>query len=365
MTRLFIGCCVLGCCVALLAATAAAHELRPAYLRIAALGEDGREIAAEAPESEAGAPRYDVFWKQPLGLTHLTPRFPDGCEAAPAGVASRTPGALPCEGCPPRAPPLRALAGRYTLTCEAGLRGGVVAVEGLAGTITDVLLQVTLADGTRISRLLTAASPSAVVGGSGGAPVLAHLRLGVEHLLFGYDHILFVVALMFFLPSRPGRARVAKLVKTVTAFTVAHSVTLGVSALGWLQMPQAPVEAVIALSILFLAVEKLRGAQGTLTANHTWVVAFAFGLLHGFGFAGALANIGLPRENVLAALFLFNVGVELGQLAVVAAGLALVWLLTVARVPLPKHLVQAPLYAIGALSAYWFVVRTAAIVGWA
>ena len=350
MTRLFLGCCVLGCCVALLAATAAAHELRPAYLRIAALGEDEREIAAEALASEAGAQRYDVFWKQPLGLTHLTPRFPDGCEAAPAGVASRTP---------------RGLTGRYTLTCETGLRGGVVAVEGLAGTITDVLLQVTLADGTRISRLLTAASPSAVVGGSGGAPVFAHLRLGVEHLLFGYDHILFVVALMFFLPSRPGRARVAKLVKTVTAFTVAHSVTLGVSALGWLQMPQAPVEAVIALSILFLAVEKLRGAQGTLTANHTWVVAFAFGLLHGFGFAGALANIGLPRENVLAALFLFNVGVELGQLAVVAVGLALAWLLTVARVPLPKPVIHVPLYAIGALSAYWFVARTAAIVGWA
>ncbi len=345
MTR---GC--LACCVALLAATAGAHELRPAYLRIAALGEDGHEVDAEASERKAGAQRYDVFWKQPLGLTHLTPRFPDGCEAAPAGVAARTPGAL---------------ARRYALTCKAGLRGGEVAVDGLAGTITDVLLQVTLADGTSISSLLTPGSPSVIVGGSGGAPVFAHLRLGVEHLLFGYDHILFVVALMFFLPSRPGRARVAKLVKTVTAFTVAHSITLGVSALGWLQMPQAPVEAVIALSILFLAVEKLRGAQGTLTANHTWVVAFAFGLLHGFGFAGALANIGLPRENVLAALFLFNVGVEIGQLAVVAAGLALAWLLTIARIPLPKHVVHAPLYAIGALSAYWFVARTAAIVGWA
>ena len=329
----------LACCLALLATSAAAHELRPAYLRITAL--EG--------ENQTSAQRYDVFWKQPLGLTHLTPRFPDGCEAAPAGVAAYTPGAL---------------ARRYTLTCEAGLRGGEVAVEGLAGTITDVLLQVTLADGTSTSSLLTPGSPSVVVGG-GGAPVFAHLRLGVEHLLFGYDHILFVVALMFFLPSQPGRARVAKLVKTVTAFTVAHSITLGVSALGWLQMPQAPVEAVIALSILFLAVEKLRGAQGTLTANHTWVVAFAFGLLHGFGFAGALANIGLPRENVLAALFLFNVGVEIGQLAVVAAGLALAWLLTIARVPLPSHVVHAPLYAIGALSAYWFVARTAAIVGWA
>ena len=325
--------------MALLAATAAAHEVRPAYLRIAAAGEE-----------QADAQRYDVFWKQPLGLAHLTPRFPESCEAVPAGVDARTPGAL---------------ARRYTLTCEAGLRGGAVAVDGLAGTITDVLLQVTLADGTRVSSLLTPASPSVVIGGSGGAPVFAHLRLGVEHLLFGYDHILFVVALMFFLPSRPGRTRVAKLVKTVTAFTVAHSVTLGVSALGWLKMPQAPVEAVIALSILFLAVEKLRGSEGTLTASHTWVVAFAFGLLHGFGFAGALANIGLPRENVLAALFLFNVGVEIGQLAVVAAGLALAWLLTAAHIRLPRQVVQAPLYAIGTLSAYWFVARTAAIVGWA
>ena len=332
------------CCAALVAVAPAAHEVRPAYLRIEAAPVE--QQAGHTPDQPV-AERYDVFWKQPLGLAPLAPVFPDGCVAAPAGVDATAPGTL---------------ARRFTLTCEAGLRGGIVAIEGLEATITDVLLQITLAEGTRVSSLLTPASPSFVVGETGGAPVLAHLRLGVEHLLFGFDHILFVVALMFFLPPAPGRRRIAKLVKTITAFTAAHSITLGVSALGWLKAPQAPVEAVIALSILFLAVEKLRGTEGTITAEHTWVVAFAFGLLHGFGFAGALADIGLPHENALAALFLFNLGVEIGQLAVVAAGLALAWLLTAARIRLPRQVAHAPLYAIGALSAYWFVARTAAIV---
>ena len=333
----------LTCCVALVAVSAAAHEVRPAFLRVEPVPASGAPGNAEAAE------RYDVLWKQPLGLAPLAPLFPEGCTAAPAGVDATSPGAL---------------TRRFTLTCTAGLRGGVLAVEGLQGTVTDVLLQVTLADGARFSSLLTPASPSFVVGvaETGGAPLLTHLRLGVEHLLFGVDHILFVVALMFFLPAESGRRRIAKLVQTVTAFTVAHSITLGVSALGWLKVPQAPVEAVIALSILFLVVEKLRGAEATIAAQHTWVVAFAFGLLHGFGFAGALADIGLPRDHALAALFLFNVGVEIGQLAVIAAGIALAWLVTVARIRVPRPVVHAPLYAVGALSAYWFVARTAAIV---
>lgn len=333
-----------GCAAAALAAGALAHEVRPAYLRIEAAP------AAERAESGEPAERYDVLWKQPLAsgrLLPLAPVFPDGCEATPAATDAATAGAL---------------VRRFTLVCPRGLRGGTVAVDGLQGTITDVMLHVTLADGTRLAHLLKPAAPAFVVGGDGGASVLAHLTLGIEHLLFGFDHILFVVALLYFVPASPRRRRIRKLVQTVTAFTVAHSVTLGVSALGWLTVPQAPVEAVIALSILFLVVEKLRGAANTLTANHTWVVAFAFGLLHGFGFAGALADIGLPRDAVLASLFLFNVGVEIGQLAVVAAGLALAWLPSAVGVRVPPTVAYAPLYAIGVLSAYWFVARTVAIV---
>ena len=137
-------------------------------------------------------------------------------------------------------------------------------------------------------------------------------------MLFGFDHILFVIGLMFFI-SKPG-----PLIKTITAFTIAHSITLGLSALELVRLSQAPVEAVIALSILFLAVERLRGAEATITARHTWIVAFVFGLLHGFGFAGALADIGLPKGNALWALFLFNLGVEIGQLMIVAAALTVV-----------------------------------------
>ena len=336
-------------CLALLAVSASAHEVRPAYLRIEA-AESTQGAAAERAPVE----RYNVLWKQPLTagrLLGLTPVFPDGCEPTPA--------ALDAAG--------NALARRFTLVCEQGLRGGTVAIDGLEATLTDVMLHVTLADGTRLSHLLKPTSPSFVVGEDRAAPLLAHLSLGIEHLLFGIDHVLFVVALLFFLPVGAGGRGLGKLVKTITAFTVAHSVTLGVSALGWLRVPQAPVEAVIALSIVFLAVERLRAvprraALPTVTAEHTWVVAFVFGLLHGFGFAGALADIGLPRENLLAALFLFNVGVEIGQLAVVAVGLGVVWALARARIQPPRHVALAPLYAIGAFAAYWFVARTAAIV---
>ena len=195
------------------------------------------------------------------------------------------------------------------------------------------------------------------IDGSASAPAFAYLVLGIEHLLFGFDHILFVLCLLFFL-----HRRAIALVKAITAFTAAHSITLGLSALAVVQLPQAPVEAVIALSILFLAVEKLRAPPRSLTADHTWVVAFAFGLLHGFGFAGALADIGLPRDNLLLALLLFNIGVELGQLAVVAVALAAVWGLDRTRVEVPRWLAFAPLYGSGCLAAYWFVDRTVAIV---
>ena len=243
---------------------------------------------------------------------------------------------------------------------------------GLAGTITDVMLQVTLADGTRLSRLLKPSSPSATIGGD-GPQVLGYLLLGIEHLLFGYDHILFVVSLMFFTAPVSlvgGRLSVHPwaLVKTITAFTAAHSVTLSFAALDLARLPQAPVEAVIALSILFLAVEKLRGTTDSITAKHTWIVAFVFGLLHGFGFAGALADIGLPKGNALLALLLFNLGVEIGQLAIVALGIVLIWaVVSYLRAPhsrsVPRPVIEAPLYVTGGLSAYWLVARVAAIVG--
>lgn len=304
----------------------AAHEVRPAYL--------GIEAAADG--------HYEVLFKRPLTSAAPLPlvlRFPPRCETVSA-AADATP---------------EAFVQRFKLACAGGLRGETVAVDGLAAAITDVMLHVTLADGTQMAAMLRPAKPAVVIGES-AAPALAYLALGVEHLLLGVDHILFVLALMYFL------RRAADLVKAVTAFTVSHSITLALSALELVRLPQAPVEAVIALSILFLAVEKQRGGKQTLTARHTWLVAFAFGLLHGFGFAGALADIGLPKQNLLLALLLFNAGVEVGQLAVIAVALAFVAVVRRAPVIVPRHLVRAPLYASGCLAAYWFVARTATIV---
>ena len=305
------------------------HEVRPAYLGI----------------TETAPNTYDVLWKQPLlgdRRLPLEPAFPKHCALELQQVADVQ-----------RA----ALIQRWQADCgEQGLIGQRIGIDGLTATLTDVLVNVTLADGTAVSRLLRPESPHFVLEAGQGRAVLGYLVLGIEHLLFGIDHILFVIGLMFFI------SRLGPLVKTITAFTVAHSITLGLSALEVVRLSQAPVEAVIALSILFLAVEKLRGTEGTLTARHTWIVAFAFGLLHGFGFAGALADIGLPKAGALWALFLFNVGVEIGQLLIVAAALALLATLRWASITPPKWVTNAPLYGMGAVASYWLVSRTAVIL---
>ncbi|MCS5566658.1 MAG: HupE/UreJ family protein [Pseudomonadales bacterium] len=309
------------------AGSSLAHEVRPAYLEINA--HDDNE--------------YSVIWKQPLlngRPLSLQPEFPRDCVRSSSRIE-----ALGSE----------ALIERIELRCASSLEGRPVEVSGLTKTLTDVLVRAQLGNGTT-TILLRPESPSAALITDQSAPLTSYLRLGVEHLLFGIDHVLFVIGLMFFLD------RIGPLVKTITAFTVAHSLTLGISAVGLVRIPQAPIEAIIALSILFLAVEKLRGTTDSLLVRRTWVIAFIFGLLHGFGFAGALNDIGLPRENLLFALLLFNLGVELGQLAVVAGALlvaraALHWFS-----PTPQLVWQAPVYGIGAIASFWFVSRSVSIV---
>jgi hydrogenase/urease accessory protein HupE len=191
----------------------------------------------------------------------------------------------------------------------------------------------------------------------------SYLVLGVEHILGGVDHLLFVLALLLLVRG------VGRLVATVTAFTVAHSITLGAATLGWVHVPSAPVEATIALSIVFLASALARrhaprdhAAQDDLTGRFPWVVAFSFGLLHGFGFAGALTEIGVPQHAVPLALLFFNVGVELGQLAFVAAVLALGWLLRRVWRGEPVWWPSAAAYGIGSVAALWLIERTVAII---
>ena len=279
----------------LLATAAAAHETRPAYLQI----------------SETGRGRFDVVWKVPRRgemVLGLQVEWPEACNSA--GPLSRQ--ALG-----------NALVERRVIDCRsAGLKGQRIGIDGLANTITDALVRIAFADGTTWTHRLTPQQPSVVIPSAQSmASVSAvYFGLGVEHILTGPDHLLFVLAMLVITQGLWG------LVKTVTAFTVAHSITLGLAALGFIHVPQAPVEAVIALSIVFVAAEIVHGWQGRegIAAQAPWIIAFTFGLLHGFGFAGALSEIGLPQGHIPLALLFFNLGVEAGQLLFIGGILCVV-----------------------------------------
>lgn len=243
-----------------------------------------------------------------------------------------------------------------TLACSAGLVGEI-GMEGIGTSYSAAMLKLRWLDGARVYTI-TESQPSVQVFGSaqdrrgGGQIALAYTILGVEHILGGIDHLLFVICLLFLV----GFGR--QLVWTITAFTVAHSLTLICSALGWLTLRSAPVEAVIAMSIVLMAAEALR-REDTLTRRLPALVAFGFGLVHGLGFAGALTEIGLPENHLLLALLTFNLGVELGQLLTVAAAFALVVVLR--RFAWAMRLNVPVLYGIGAVAAYWSWGRVAAI----
>lgn len=313
-----------------LAPLASAHEARPAYLEI----------------NETTPGRYDVLWRTPLLSGMRLPvvlKLPD----AARNVVE---------------PSLRdfsdsRLERRVVEVADAGLAGRRIDFVGLQGTITDVLVRVQLADGTHATTLVRPSKPWLEIAAASGPLTVAAAFLdhGVEHILFGFDHLLFVLALILIVPSR----RV--LVVTITAFTLAHSITLALATLGVAYVPGPPVEAMIALSIVFLAGELIRLQRGavSLTAQRPWMIAFVFGLLHGFGFAGALTEIGLPQGDIPIALFAFNVGVETGQLAFI--GVVLGAFALVRRIEFPATVVRRALpaatYAIGTLAAFWFFDR--------
>jgi hypothetical protein len=313
------------------AVAATAHEVRPAYL----------EITERAPET------YDVVFKVPALGDELR-----------LGLALRLPEAVevvePVRG----AFTGRAHVQRSRIRRAGGLTGTTIAIDGLAATLTDGLVRVELAGGSVQTVRVTPDAPSFTVAAAPGSGAVArtYLALGVEHILLGVDHLLFVLALLILVPG----ARM--LLWTITAFTLAHSLTLAAATLGWVAVPPPPVEAVIALSIVFVAGEIVHGARGRpgISARQPWLVAFAFGLLHGLGFAGALHEIGLPQRAIPLALLAFNVGVELGQILFVGAVLAGAMLL--ARLPVrpPRAWRTAAAYGIGAVAAYWLVERVAA-----
>jgi len=245
----------------------------------------------------------------------------------------------------------------WQMKCNEGLTDKTLLIEGLKSTDTELLFRLELLSGISHSILLSPTNSSYHIpkDDSSWQIVQTYTWLGITHILIGFDHLLFVFALLLIVKN------MRRLLWTVTAFTLAHSLTMAVSTLGIAHIPQAPVEAIIALSILFLAMEIMHEKQGKvgLTSLYPWLIAFIFGLLHGFGFAGALAEIGLPQQAVTLALVFFNIGVELGQLVFVATVVLMVVILQRLTYPaLLDKLQTAVVYMIGGVSAFWLIERT-------
>jgi len=325
-----------GPCVALLgfvfaaAAPVLAHEVRPAYLEM-------REI---------GAGRFSVLWKVPMRgemRLSLAVRLPVRCKTAEH---------------PRRVDAGGAITERWQVECTDGLFGETVAIDGLDATLTDVLARVERANGTSQVVRLTPTEPAFVVAAAPRQLEMAatYLRLGIEHIWLGIDHLLFVLGLLLLVQGR------RRLIGTITSFTVAHSITLAAATLGVVRLSQAPVEAVIALSIVFVAGELAHERQGRAgwTRRWPWLVAFSFGLLHGFGFAGALREVGLPEQVIPIALLCFNLGVEIGQLLFLAAALPVIAWIRRTRFASPAWAWRVPAYGIGGLAAFWTLERVAA-----
>ena len=324
----------------LVAQPARSDELRPGYLELRQTAPDTYNLLFKIP-ARGDDLRLAVYLKLPEGTQDVgMPRasFGDG-----------------------------AYVERRTIRRDGGLAGRAVTIDGLSATSTDVLVRVeSLAGALQTERLSPTRTAFIVQTAPGAGEVAAtYLSLGVEHILFGFDHLLFVLALVILV--RDWR-RVAV---TVTAFTIAHSITLAVATLDLVNVPGPPVEATIALSIVLVAVEILNARHGkpSFTERLPWLVAFSFGLLHGFGFAGALAEVGLPQHAIPVALLFFNIGVEVGQLIFVAVVLSLIWLSRYAALLLLNvalvnrafgRLDGAIAYGIGGIAAYWLIERTAA-----
>lgn len=308
-----------------------AHELQPGSLQI-------KQLTSE---------RYEVLWRAP---TYYGKPHPAALQLPESWRTVGTPSV--------RRLPDSALHRRVVTVPDGAIDGSVIRFPGLASTITDVLVRLIRLDGTLTTAIARPDSPSVELAGQRSPWQVAgdYTVLGVDHILSGVDHLTFVLALLLIVSGW------RRLLVTVTSFTLAHSVTLAAATLGVVKVPGPPVEATIALSILFLASElaKVRRNESSLTARHPWVVAFAFGLLHGFGFAGALADVGLPQGEIPLALLTFNLGVEVGQLLFVAATLLLVAVLARVRAEWPMWCRQLPAYGIGTVAAFWFVERVTA-----
>jgi hypothetical protein len=331
VVKFFSAICV--CALALFAQAALAHEIRPAFLHI-------REVEPAT---------YDILWKTPAQgdmRLALNVELPASCSNV---------------GEPRSTLVDAAVIQRWRVRCDGGLIGKEIGIEHLDSTLTDTIVRFEALTGSPKTLRLNGAAPRAAIPArqSWSAVAKTYFGLGVEHILFGVDHLLFVLCLILLVGD------VRRLVGAITAFTVAHSITLAGTTFGWVRLASAPVEASIALSIAFVAADILRsrGGQSGITLKWPWIASFSFGLLHGFGFASALRQIGIPDDAAPLALLFFNCGVEAGQLLFIAV----VLLVQAASRRFLPHLAHwswrvAP-YAAGIVAAFWFLERSSVLIG--
>jgi hydrogenase/urease accessory protein HupE len=313
-----------------LAGLVQAHELQPSSMEL-------RQLTPE---------RFEVIWRAPVyyGKPHPAQlQLPETWKTVGEPTAKQLPDSA---------------LHRHVVDVPGGvIDGAVIHFIGLESTITDVFARFVWQDGSESTAIARPSQPwiEVIAQRSTWQVAWDYTVLGVDHILSGFDHLTFVLALLLIVSG----AR--RLLITVTSFTLAHSITLAMATLGVLWVPGPPVEAVIALSILFLASELVKVNRGlpSLTARYPWIIAFTFGLLHGFGFAGALGEVGLPQNEVPLALLMFNVGVELGQLLFIAVILSIILLLKRLHRKWPAWLRQVPAYGIGGIAAFWLIERVA------
>lgn len=302
------------------------HEVRPAYLGI----------------TQTSDSTYHIVWKVPaLGdmVPKISPSLPDDWQV------------LSQEG----KPGTGSIINYINIQTSKELPGETIVIAGLDQTIMDVLINIQLQNGAQYSQLISPDNPFYEIPAepSNWQVIKSYLLFGIDHILLGIDHLLFVLALIL---VTSGKWRI---IKTVTAFTIAHSITLSLAALGIMSIAIPPVEAVIALSIVFLAREIIihNKQQDSLTYRMPWLIAFTFGLLHGFGFASALSETGLPQTAIPLALAFFNIGVEVGQIIFVAIVLAIGFILSKIPIELPAWVRKSPAYVIGSLAFFWVIDR--------
>lgn len=319
---------VVGC------ASVFAHESQPATLEL-------RQVATS---------RYEITWRAPFyyGMPHPAKiELPDDWHDV----------VQPTERLLPDSQVFR----RVVTVGDRGVEGAIVRFPGLEKTVTDVFVRLNRQDGTMMTSVVRPSRPYAQLRGERAWYISAveYVVLGFHHILQGVDHLLFVLGLLLIVRGR------MMLFKTITAFTVAHSITLAIATLGYASVPLPPLNACIALSILFLGPEVVRSWRGetSLTIRSPWVVAFLFGLLHGFGFASGLSTSGMPKAELPLALLFFNVGVEMGQLVFVFLALGLARSFRVLEVRWPRWVEALPGYTVGSLGAYWAIQRTVILIG--